>query len=173
MVLTLFVTEADAAPDPSFLAGAVSAHWCGDDRRLLVYAPADWRVPAGFTRHGLTPLMAIGGASAGEAAPFHYLVWTDVADGWDDELNAWYRDEHLPGLAGVPGAVRARRFAQDGEGPRYLACYDLIAPDVLGSPPWLAVRATGWSSRVRPQFRNTRRWMCATLPVLSNAPQGY
>ena len=30
---------------------------------------------------------------------------------------------------------------------------------VVGSPEWLAVRATDWSSRVRPAFRNTRRTM--------------
>jgi len=30
---------------------------------------------------------------------------------------------------------------------------------VLGSPPWLTVRATDWISRVRPHVRNTRRTM--------------
>lgn len=43
--------------------------------------------------------------------------------------------------------------------PRYLACYDLVRPEILGSPPWLAVRATPWSDRVRPTFVNTRRTM--------------
>ena len=44
-----------------------------------------------------------------------------------------------------------------------LACYDLIAPDVLGSPPWLAVRHTAWSDIVRPHFTNVRRTMFRTL----------
>lgn len=159
MALALFLAE-ERRDD---LDGAISAHWSAEAGRLLVYAEENWAAPQGFTRHPLSPLMQIHGASKGEVAPFHYVVWTDVTPGWEDELNNWYAQEHLPGLASVPGAVRARRFSQSGEGPRYLAAYDLTAPEVLGSPPWLVVRGTDWSSRVRPEFRNTRRWMCETL----------
>lgn len=56
-------------------------------------------------------------------------------------------------MAGVPGTVRA------GRSPRHHACYGLRTQETLGSPPWLAVRATDWSSRVRPAFRNTKRTM--------------
>jgi hypothetical protein len=164
MTVSLFVREAgDPPPDLTAFEGAISAHWSEAAARLLVYAPSDWPGGAGYCAHPLEPLMAIAGASHGDPAPFHYIVWTDVSEGWDDELNAWYRDEHLPGLASVAGAVRARRFVQRGDGPRYMACYDLLTAETLGSPSWLAVRATEWSGRVRPEFRNTRRWMCRTL----------
>lgn len=101
----------------------------------------------------------IPGASAGAAAPFHYVVETDVTPEVEADFNAWYETEHLPGLAGVPGTVRAMRFVRVGAGPRYHACYDLAAQETLGSAPWLAVRGTDWSSRVRPHFRNTLRTM--------------
>lgn len=113
----------------------------------------------------LEPIALIAGASAGAPAPYHYVVETDVAPEHEADFNAWYAEEHLPGLASVPGAVHAARFRRDGgdgRGPRYIACYRLVAPEVLGSPQWLAVRHTAWSSRVRPRFLNTRRLMFVT-----------
>jgi hypothetical protein len=107
----------------------------------------------------LDPLMELAGASAGQPAPFHYIVETDVLPEFDIDLNAWYDQEHLPGLASVPGTVRAARFVNVDGSPRYHACYDLTSTETLGSAPWLAVRGTSWSSRVRPAFRNTKRTM--------------
>jgi hypothetical protein len=108
----------------------------------------------------LLPLAWIDGAAAGMPAHYHYVVETDVAPEHEDDFNAWYAQEHLPGLAAVPGAVQAARYRREGDGrPRYIACYRLVAPEVLGSAPWLAVRHTAWSSRVRPRFLNTRRMM--------------
>jgi hypothetical protein len=107
----------------------------------------------------LALLRDVPGASAGAPAPYRYVVETDVEPAHEDDFNAWYDQEHLRGLAGVPGTVRARRFRAADGSPRYHACYDLVAPATLGSPPWLAVRATPWSDRVRPAFRNTRRTM--------------
>ena len=101
----------------------------------------------------------LAGASGGQTTANHYIVETDVLPEFEDDLNAWYAQEHLPGLAGVPGTVRAARYVDDAGSPKYYACYDLTDADVLGSPAWLAVRATPWSSCVRPAFRNTRRTM--------------
>ena len=107
----------------------------------------------------LQPVCLLAGASHGQDAPWHYVVETDVTPEQDDDLNAWYDQEHLPGLAGVPGTVRAERYLCGEGSPRYHACYDLHTQETFGSPPWLAVRATDWSSRVRPAFRNTQRTM--------------
>jgi hypothetical protein len=106
----------------------------------------------------LEPIVAVDGASAGVATRYHYVVETDVAPEHEADFNAWYAQEHLPGLAAVPGTARAARFRREGS-PRYIACYRLVAPEVLGSAAWLAVRHTEWSSRVRPRFLNTRRLM--------------
>lgn len=105
------------------------------------------------------------GASHGEPAPFHYVVRTDVEAGGDDELQRWYDEEHMAMLAAVPGTIRARRFVSVDARPRYYACYDLVAPEVLTSAEWLKVRQTPWSQRVRPTFRNTRRVVSRRLGV--------
>ena len=109
-------------------------------------------------------LQELRGASAGEVASHHYVVETDVLAEFEDDLNAWYAQEHLPGLTAVPGTVRAARYLDPTGSPRYYACYDLVGAETLGSPEWLAVRATPWSSRVRPAFRNTRRTMFGRVP---------
>ena len=101
----------------------------------------------------------IPGASAGERPVFHYVVETDPEAGWADEIARWYDTEHMPGLAGVPGCVRASRYLNHDDGPLSYACYDLVTQETLGSAPWLAVRNTDWSSRARPHFTNTRRTM--------------
>ena len=113
----------------------------------------------GAAMRWLRRLSDLPGASAGRPAAWHYIVETDVLPEADQDLNDWYDQEHLPGLAGVPGTVRAERFACHEAAPRYHACYDLETLETFGSPPWLAVRATAWSDRVRPSFRNTKRTM--------------
>lgn len=107
----------------------------------------------------LTGLQSLDGASAGERPAFHYVVETDIAQAHEGDLNAWYEQEHLPGLANVPGTIRAARYVRASGSPRYLACYDLISSATLERAEWLAVRHTAWSSRMRPLFRNTRRTM--------------
>lgn len=109
------------------------------------------------------------GASASTPAVFHYVVEMDPETGWMPELSDWYDTEHMPGLAAVPGCVRASRYLNHDHGPLSLACYDLVTQDTLGSPPWLAIRETDWSSRMRPRFTNTIRTMFDLL-ANSNTP---
>jgi hypothetical protein len=119
--------------------------------------------------------MEIDGASVHLPATHHYVVETDVQPQAEAELNAWYDREHLPGLAAVPGTVRAARYRNIDGGPRYHACYELATHDTFGSAPWLAVRATDWSSRVRPAFVNTRRTLFRTTclsTALARVAQG-
>jgi hypothetical protein len=99
------------------------------------------------------------GHSSGESAHFHYIVETDPQEGWMAEISHWYDTEHMIGLARVPGCIQARRMLNHDQGPVSLACYDLVSEQTLGSGPWLAVRGTEWSSRVRPHFTNTKRTM--------------
>jgi hypothetical protein len=131
-----------------------------------VYAgPAQRAAVAGILPVGAEPstwvcVQQVAGASAGSDAPWHYVVETDVLPAHEADFNAWYEQEHLPGLAAVPGTVGASRFVREGPGgPRYRACYDLASIETFGSVPWLAVRDSAWSSRVRPAFRATRRIM--------------
>lgn len=133
----------------------------------LIYA---YLTPGEFSAdrfNGISPielelLTDVPGPSSGASATHHYVVETDVAAASEDEFNAWYDTEHLPGLAAVPGVIRARRYVDRTGSPRYYACYDFAYAQAFESPAWLAVRATPWSSRVRTAFRNTGRHMFVT-----------
>lgn len=107
-----------------------------------------------------------------ETPKFHYVVETDTDDNWFEKIAKWYDEEHMLGLAAVPGCISAMRLVNldakneaDDNRPRSFACYDLTSPDVLGSPPWLAVRHTAWSDIARPHFTNTLRTMMTVLEM--------
>lgn len=147
----------------------------GPDARLYLPAGADEAalrrlLPAGTEWLTLQRLWQRDGQASGEPAPWHYVVATDVLPEHEADFNAWYETEHAPGLAAVPGTVQASRWlAPAGSSPKYHACYDLARAEAFGSPPWLAVRATDWSSRVRPHFRNTRRVLYRQVPWTGTA----
>ena len=114
--------------------------------------------------------MKLAGASASAIAQHHYVVETDPEAGWDDEIYRWYNEEHMPGLSKVPGCVLAQRLLNLDHTPRSFACYDLTSADVMGCPPWLAVRGTAWSDLCRPHFTNTLRTRFP-YTVTQTAPQ--
>ncbi len=122
-------------------------------------------LPAGTEISRLQKVFEAAGHSSASAPVHHYVVETDPAAGWLEEISNWYDQEHMPGLAQVPGCTLAQRFLNLDAGPLSHACYGLLSEDVLGCPPWLAVRGTDWSSRCRPHFTNTRRTMMHLLPV--------
>jgi len=115
----------------------------------------------------IQPLIHIDGPDRGTIPAFHYVVETNVDAVNEQGMNDWYNVEHLPGLASVPGCIAAARFRNLSHPPRYIACYDLVSPDTVERPEWLAVRNTEWSSRVRPHFRNTKRIMFRRLAGLN------
>ncbi|MES2510548.1 MAG: hypothetical protein V4625_11510 [Pseudomonadota bacterium] len=115
----------------------------------------------------LEQVFTTDGASKGVKPIFHYAVEMDPESGWMPELSQWYDTEHMPGLSKVPGCIRASRFLNHDHGPLSLACYDLVSEETLGSPPWLAVRGTPWSDRMRPKFTNTIRTMFRSWPDAS------
>jgi len=94
---------------------------------------------------------------------FHYVVETDITASYEEEFNAWYNTEHLPGLSRVPGTISAKRYVKNAGSPRYIACYEVVSPAVMESQEWLAIRHTAWSARIRPMFLNTFRQMYARI----------
>jgi len=120
------------------------------------------RVP-GVHLARLAPLGEWRGASAGQHAPYHYVVATDIEAAWEAEFNRWYDSEHMRGLAAVPGSVHCARLRSLDGGPQYHACYDLTSPQALEREEWRTVRNSFRSSRVRPHFVNTHRFMFRTV----------
>lgn len=99
------------------------------------YPEHGWVAPDGSPRDGDEPV---------GTAILHVMM--DVEPDFDDELNAWYTEEHLPRLLEVPGMLAARRFVDahwpasgaDDAGGRhqYLAIYELTDPSVVDSPDY-------------------------------------
>jgi len=150
-----------------FKRGLASTVWVAEDgSEACAYLPLEAAVqgPPGVLLVRLVQTLALGGAAQRHDADWHYVVATDILPAQDADFNAWYYTEHLPGLARVPGVARASRYrVVEGGGPRYHAAYDLVQRSAFNSAAWLAVRATPWSSRVRPGFVNTRRTMYRRL----------
>jgi hypothetical protein len=119
--------------------------------------PAPDPLPQGALRY--RALMRLG--AEGVDAPFLYIVEQDVEAAQEQELNAWYAEEHLPRLGAVPGVISARRFValDAATSPRYLAAYRLERKEVFESPAWLVARETPWTARAVTFFRNARRTM--------------
>lgn len=99
------------------------------------------------------------------AAPAHAGALMLFAMNWaaedDAEFADWYRNEHLPRLAAVPGTLCARRFVihkavSDGM-QRSVALYHLESPDVCASPAWREAADTPWSVKLRPRMRDRLR----------------
>ena len=88
-----------------------------------------------------------------------------------DEVDRWYREEHVPLLMRAAGWHRARRFAVrafEGAGPVYtsLAFHELADVSVLASPERERARSTPWRSRLRADgdwFDAAGRWLYRTV----------
>ena len=157
----MWLLDVDATVATPLPPGAMA--WRSLDGTLLrCYAHTEAAPTMAWTL--LQPLQSIAGASNGVPFSHHYVVEADVAPAHEHDFNDWYEQEHLPGLAAVPGTVRAARYRRAHGAPRFLACYDLLSPQVLEHPQWLAVRHTAWSARIRPLFMNPRRTMFTRAP---------
>ena len=91
----------------------------------------------------------------GRPAPVILAVAMSVPEGSEDDLAAWYTEEHIPMLLKVPGWRRIRRFrltrALDAPGPGpgdFLSVHELAGPEVLEDPGFLAAISTPWRDRV-------------------------
>jgi hypothetical protein len=88
------------------------------------------------------------------------LVTMEPPPAREEEFNAWYDGEHLPERLAVPGFESARRYVCIDGFPRYLALYDLAAPEVLDSPGYLRVggaNSSPWTKRVTGNVRGYYR----------------
>ena len=96
------------------------------------------------------------GSPWARAAPVILAVAMSVPEASEDDLAAWYAEEHIPMLLKVPGWRRIRRFrltrALDGPGDpgtRKLPVRARLAgPEVLEDPGYRAAVSTPWRDRV-------------------------
>jgi hypothetical protein len=92
------------------------------------------------------------GSPAGKPAPVILAVALSVPAAAEDDLSAWYTEEHIPMLLKVPGWRRIRRFrlvrSLDAPGPEFLSVHELTGPEVLEDAGYLAAISTPWRDRV-------------------------
>ena len=92
------------------------------------------------------------GPPAGSPAPVILAVAMSVPASAEEDLAAWYTEEHIPMLLEVPGWRRIRRFrlirAMDAPGPDFLSVHELAGPEVLEEPGYRAAISTPWRDRV-------------------------
>lgn len=83
----------------------------------------------------------------------------DVPEDMVDEFNEWYDNDHIPEKVGaVPGFLRARRYEAQGNGPRFLAIYELEDLSVLDNPTYVG-NLTGRSEGTERMKVNARTFI--------------
>ena len=100
-------------------------------------------------------------------ARFSFVVYSNPAEGREQEYNDWYDNQHLEDVLAIPGVISARRFKisatqirEAAQPYRYLAIYDIEADDVqsfikdlmLRTASGAINRGTAMSSDVLPLF---------------------
>jgi hypothetical protein len=82
-------------------------------------------------------------------APVLMSVSMSVPAGTEDDMFAWYADEHIPMLLAVPGWRRARRYRLvSGTGPKYLSLHDIAGEHVFTEDSYQAAVTTPWRERI-------------------------
>ena len=86
----------------------------------------------------------------------------------DEEFNRWYEEEHIPGIAKVPGWHRARRYKlvnrieskaiNEGLVHEYLAIHEWSHDTYMDTPEFEATLTTPWSVKILKEVTasNTR-----------------
>ncbi|MEM7212184.1 MAG: hypothetical protein AAF479_09865 [Pseudomonadota bacterium] len=97
-------------------------------------------------------------------------VFNDCASGDEAAYEDWYLNEHLPERLAIPGFRWGRRYRRYDDGPdalpEYMTYYEVDAPEVLVSRPYLD-RVNDPTPQTRKimtsVFRNMNRTICARV----------
>ena len=92
---------------------------------------------------------------------FGYLaIWSDLAPQDETDWVHWITREHAAERVGIEGFLACRIFHALGTAAnRYFILYELMNPEVVGSPQYLARlnAPTPWSQRIMPRLQNFLR----------------
>jgi hypothetical protein len=82
-----------------------------------------------------------------------YVVSLESEPEWEDEVNRWYNEEHIPALMSVPGYRAAYRYvAVEGE-PKYLNWYEIDSMETFRSEARHKAVDTPWTAKVQPHTK--------------------
>ena len=90
-------------------------------------------------------------------ADYIYVVQLEIPPNLESEFNRIYDDEHVPNIVKVPGVHGCTRYRLDSDADngmaRYLAIYEIDAPDTPSTTAWKAASDTGeWVTKIRPNL---------------------
>ncbi|AMN41657.1 DUF4286 family protein [Rhodoplanes sp. Z2-YC6860] len=100
------------------------------------------------------------------------LLWNDYRGSDEAAFHEWYNRRHIPErVPGLPGFLRARRFAALSGGPKFIALYDLASAAALTTLPYRALldNLDSESRHFVPQFGNASKTI---LSVVARADYG-
>jgi hypothetical protein len=76
----------------------------------------------------------------------------------EDDLDAWYREEHVPLLHAIPGWRRTRRYRLvEGSGPDFLAFHEIDHVDLFDAPAYREATGTPWRASVMHEITARER----------------
>ncbi|MFP6868141.1 MAG: hypothetical protein VCE91_02105 [Nitrospinota bacterium] len=131
-------------------------------------------------RRGVYSLSASGGEHPRVESPYVFTLRFDPAEGAaEEEIAAWYREEHFPRLCALEAVVRARLFRrnevsdvktaetkmqgnQEGQ-QAFLAFYEMSTLDPIGSDGWKeaaagTARSAGMLKKLADPLRERWWW---------------
>ena len=81
-------------------------------------------------------------------------IRSEPEEGWEEQYDRWYNEEHLPSLLTVPEFTWARRYVSlDGPSPKYTALYGLTDPNVFQKEHYLKARDTAGTVVIRQHYK--------------------
>jgi hypothetical protein len=93
--------------------------------------------------------VSFDGAALERPGPVLMIVSISVPAALEDDMAAWYAEEHIPMLLAVPGWQRIRRYRLTaGTAPAWLSLHDVASTDVLDTPEYKAAVSTPWRNRI-------------------------
>jgi hypothetical protein len=94
------------------------------------------------------------------------LVMMQPQEGYEDSLNRWYENEHIPERMNCPGFLGVRRFHAVEGTPAYLALYELDSPAAVQTEEyrWLKDNPTPWTADIESHLAEFRRNVYVELP---------
>jgi hypothetical protein len=87
-------------------------------------------------------------------AEFVLTVRLNTPPEHEKDFTAWYNEDHLPALVGVPGVYCARRYLAVEGDPRFLAVYEMREGGIPKTPEWDKARNYGRTAQLRPYLQD-------------------
>lgn len=102
------------------------------------------------------------------------VMWTEIPQEVEYDLNEWYDREHVKNRVDVPGYVWGKRYVAVHGGPRYMAVYATEGPHVQAGDDFLKVvtNPTVGETEFAPHFYNAIRMMCDVTASVGDSEGG-